>query len=267
MVEQAQKGNTDFTKGVKEEEEHKGGVVDWFKSTICGGGEDRDYKKVAITAGFGIAGGTTGGILANRSVANDQEIITYESSQVPKAEYYEMPELGKGLSRNDMRILGQFVDANTGNAADKAVDMRYLTYLASSNPEESPVAFGQIYEGVKLHSASPEEARQAMQVITAMLQKNPGAPPQQIYMEYLTRVNQTGSPAEAIKDFKADFNIKDSDYAETIMSLKTEHSSPLWKLGRTGATAAGIAVGSLIGVGLGAIVATIMKLIGEKGEK
>jgi hypothetical protein len=237
-------------------------IRDWFKKNVAGEEEARtDYGKVA-TAGLGVAGAAAGGYLAHQSVEKDTVVIKYESTKVPKAEYYPETEFGKNLSRTELRILGEFVKADQGMpAAEAAKDMKYLTYLASTHPQENAATWGTIYEGVKYHAASPEQARQTMQVLGAFLEHNQDASPQQAYMEFLGRIKTSGSAAKAIERFKTDFNVQESDYTETVLHFKPEHTSMLWKLGKVGAAVVGAVGGAVIGVILGTVVKTIMDII------
>jgi hypothetical protein len=65
----------------------------------------------------------------------------------------------------------------------------------------------------------------------------------------------------AIDCFKTDFHIDESDYMETVIHFKPEHTSPLWKLGKIGGAAVGGIVGAACGISLGAIIKTLVELI------
>lgn len=110
----------DFIK--KGESEKKQGIVDWFRSNVVNEDDNRDYKKVAITAGFGVVGGTAGAFAAYHSVTNDQVIDKFESTQVPKPECYNIEEIGKNLSGTELRILGEFVKAGTNGMPEEATN-------------------------------------------------------------------------------------------------------------------------------------------------
>lgn len=244
----------------KSDQPSAGVVTDWFRENVSGDGrEGLDYGAL-VTAGLGVAGAGAGGYLANRDVKRDTVFIKYANEKVPKAEHGEIADFGRSLSRTDLRVLGEFVKASaTGD--DAAKDIRYLAYMASRHPGESPISWGAIYEGVKLHAQSPAQAREVMQILAACIEKYPDTPPQQVYMEYLTRVNRTDSPAKALESLAKDFGIQESDYMETLLKFKPVHTSKLWKLGAVGATAAGIVAGALVGVGLGALATAIMRVV------
>lgn len=258
--------NADFAKGAEDSRSGSGRILDWVRRNVEGDENRQTDYGTFVTAGLGIAGASTGGYLAHQSVANDEVIVKYDSTQVPKPECQDMTKFGSKLSRMDMRVFGEFIKANSGSL-DANTDLKYLTYLAASHPGQNPVMWGEIYEGVKLHTTSTAEARQTIAVMAALLEKHPEAPPQQVYMEYLSRLNKTGDSGKALESFKTDFKVQPSDYNETIVQLRNEHTSPVWKLGKVGATVAGIFTGALVGVGLGVIANVVMKLISAPAQK
>jgi len=234
---------------------------DWFAGQMKDGEEtDKDYGVKIAAAGLTVAGAGTGGYLAQKSVADDTVVMHYDSRDVLKVEA-NPPDPGKVFTRFDMRILGEYMKTGSGPAMDNEKVMKFMAYLAETRPDAGAATWGQIYDQVQSHSGSPGETYKTLQVIGSVLEKEQGITPDEAYFEFRALQNRAGDPNSAIDSYIDKFHLEEHDYMDKIIQIVPKHSSPMWRLGRSGAAVVGALAGAAVGATIGGLVALIHKVI------
>ena len=232
---------------------------DWFKSqTDDGTGGDFGVK---IAAGsLTVAGAGAGGYLAHKNVSDDQVFIKYHTEEALKTDL-KPPDPGKVFTRTDIRILGEFMKSQSGSPENSQRIMNFLAYLAETRPDTNVGDIGQIYDQVQAHSAGNAETFKTLQVMGAVLEKNPGMSLDEAYFEFRTVQNHTPETGDAVQSYIDKFGLDEFDYSDKVIKMVPTHTSPLWRLGKAGAAVVGALGGAMIGAAIGGVVALIHKVV------
>lgn len=234
----------------------------WWRDNVTASSADfgtavsgRVWKSAGVGAGVGaVAGGTAAGINA----AQDQPYVDYVSETVPKAELGPRPETLLGA---DHARLLEAVRARSSDTASAEKSLQYLAHLKAVSPGTSADVLSSLYQTVENHFPKDEQARVAMNMVAAAVEKKPGTSPYGAFASFLNQYHESGDFESASRGFTHQYGLTQDDLNDTTLKMELRHTTMMGRFGVAGAVALGAGVGAVAGAGVGAVVGTLWNVI------
>lgn len=208
-------------------------------------------RKVAVGAAVGAGiGAAAGGGYAYHSVSKDFEYFEYLTEQVPLAA--SGPEALDVFGQDLARYQG-LVGNHSEGASSSQETLKYLAYLQHQNPQAPAAEIQGIYQALESQFGHDQQVRQALNMISAHVQKH-GTSPNEAYREFTNHFGYETDFSRASSTFAQDQGLSSDDLNMTNISLVKRHSSPLGHLGMGRAVALGLVTGAAIGAATGVAV-------------
>lgn len=234
----------------------------WWRDNIAPSSDDygsaatgRVWRSAGVGAGVGaVAGGTAAGVNA----AQDRPYVDYVSETVPRAEMG--PRADAILGADHARLL-EAVRARSTDSASAAKSLQYLAHLKAVSPGTSTEVLSSLYQTVENHFPTDEQARSAMNMVAAAVEKRPGTSPYGAFAAFLNEYHESGDFEGASRGFTSKFGLTQDDLQDTTLKMELRHTTMMGRFGMVGAIALGAGVGAVAGAGVGAVVGTLWNAI------
>ena len=231
----------------------------WIKSQVAAPADDfrqgsqgtTPAKKLAVSTAVGAGlGAVTGGGLAYHSVSNDSQYFDYVSNEIPLAA--SGPE-ALDVFGGDLGQFQNLVNTHTESATSSKESLQYLSYLKFQDPKIPNPDLQGIYQSLELQFGEDAQVRQALNMISAHVQKH-GSTPNEAYQEFSNYFGYEPDFGKASQTFLVDQKLSTEELNMSTIQMVKRHTSPLGHLGMGKAVALGIATGAAIGAATGLVV-------------
>lgn len=239
------------------------GMRTWWSDNVAGPQQDyrtsggRVAKGAAIGAGAGaVAGGTAAGVNA----AMDKPYVDYVSETVPRAE--TGPKAADVFGTDHARLL-QAVQSRSDGSASAARSLQHLAYLKTLSPDTPADVLSSLFNTVENHFPKDEQARAAMNLVAACMDKKPGSSPYGVFAEFLNDYHRAGDFDRAQQSFMNRCSLTQDDLQDTVLKMELRHTTLMGRFGVAGAVVIGAGAGAVAGAGAGALVGVLWNAIAK----
>jgi hypothetical protein len=235
-------------------------MVNWWRENVSGAAVDYGRapssgpRKGALVGAA--VGGVAGGVAGALEVKSDRPYVAWVTRDVPRPELGPPPE--EVFGPDTARLLAA-VRSRSSSDSSAARSLRYLAHLRSLSPETSADTLSSLYQTIENHFSRDEQARQAMNLVAACVEKHPGARPYDCLAELLNDYNRERSFEGASRAFAGRHGITAEDLMDKALQMELRHTSLLARFGLAGGIAIGAAGGALAGAALGAAVGALIR--------
>lgn len=239
------------------------GAGAWWRENVALSSDDfgsapssgRVGRSTAVGAGVGaVAGGAAAGVNAGM----DEPYVDYVSQTVPRGE--AGPPAAEVFGADHARLM-EAVRARSSGDASATQSLQYLAHLKTVSPSTSPDVLSSLFETVENHFPKDEQARAAMNLVAAAVEKHPGTSPYGALADFLNEYNRTEDFGKASEGFAARQGLSPEDLQDTLMKLETKHTTMMGRFGMAGAVLIGAGAGAVLGAGVGAAVGALWNAI------
>lgn len=234
----------------------------WWRDNVAPSSDDfgtAGAGRVARSAGVGAGvGAVAGGTAAGVNAAMDEPYVDYVSETVPRGEAGPHPE---ALFGADHARLLEAVRSRSDDSGSAARSLQYLAHLKAVSPGTSNEVLSSLFQTVENHFPQDDQARTAMNLLAAAVEKRPGTSPYQALSGFLNQFHESGDFDGASKAFAGQYGLTQADLEETTLKMGIRHTTFMGRFGVAGAIGIGAGVGAVAGAGVGAVVGVLWNAI------